>query len=85
MAPGFFSKLLEIGKKIGSTVLNVADKVKETGAKLISHAMPVLEKIPVIGTAAKAFEPAINYVAENKGRTMFTPPLELLTRRLVQD
>ena len=83
MAPGFFAKLFDIGKKIGSAVLNVVDKAKEIGAKAIQTAMPVLEKIPAIGTAVKAFEPAINYVAENNGRTMFTPPLEWVTRRLV--
>ena len=83
MAAGFFAKLLSLGKKIGSTVLKVVDKAKELGAKAIQTGFPIIEKIPVIGTAATVFKPAIDYMAENKGRTMFTPPLELLTRRLV--
>ena len=84
MAPGFFSKLFDTVKKIGSAVLNVVDKAKETGAKLISHAMPALEKVPVIGTVAKTMKPAIDYMANNKGKTMITPPLEWAARRLFQ-
>ena len=85
MAAGFFAKLLALGKKIVKPIVHVVDKAREVGAKIISHAMPVLEKIPVIGTAAKAFEPAINYTSTHGGNTLVTPPLEWVAKKFIAD
>ena len=82
MAVGFFNKLWGFVKNIGSTVLHAFDKAKEIGAKALIKSMPTVEKVPIIGSVVKAFEPAIKYTADNKGKTLFTPPLEFGAKKL---
>ena len=82
MAVGFFNKLWGFVKNVGSTVLHAFDKAKEIGAKALLKSMPTVEKVPILGPVVKAFEPAIKYTADNKGKTLFTPPLEYLGKKL---
>ena len=70
MAVGFFSKLFDFVKKVGSGIVKGIQKAREFGSKVLMKAMPVVEKIPVIGQVAKVVEPAIKYSAEHGGKTV---------------
>ena len=78
MAIGFFSKLFDIVKKVGSGIVHGIQKAREIGSKVLLKAMPVVEKIPIIGSVAKVMEPAIKYSADHKGKTVIPVPIEKL-------
>lgn len=78
MAVGFFSKLFDIVKKVGSGIVKGVQKAREIGSKLLLKAMPVVEKIPVVGSIAKVVEPGIKYSAEHGGKTVIPVPIEKL-------
>ena len=46
MAIGFFHKLVELAKKVGSGVKNVASKVWKVAKPIVGLAAPILEAAP---------------------------------------
>ena len=82
MAVGFWRKLGEVAKKIGTGVVKVLRKGREIGAKGLLAAAPIISKVPVVGSVVNAIKPAIEYTANNGGRAMFSPLDKLADRFL---
>ena len=82
MAPGFWAKVGNFFKKVGTGIVKGLRKVKEIGARVMKKAMPVIQNIPIIGTAVKMVEPGIDYVAQHGGRSMLSPIGKLIDKGL---
>ena len=82
MAPGFWQKVGNFFKKVGTGVVNVMRKAKEIGAKGLLAAAPIISKVPIVGSVVNAIKPAIEYTANNGGRTLLSPLDKLADRFL---
>ena len=85
MAPGWLAKIGNFFKKVGTGIVKGFRKVKEVGAKMLSKAAPIIENIPVVGTAYKFLKPGIDYVAENGGRTQISPLDPIIDKYLLKE
>ena len=82
MSPGFFAKLWSGIKKVGKGVVNAVRKAKQLRAAVTEKAMPILSKLPVVGTVLSTMQPAIHYTANNGGRTIIPSPMSIVADKL---